>query len=133
MAGISEASGQDVGKMMENWLSKTGFPLITVEETEKGLKVRQNRFFATADATVSTLDIFRRRGKGTRVLTSRNYAAGGGPDFVARPVAAARRRLEDWQVKGAFGAGSVGAGNDDRDRGRCQHNVQAERRDLWSL
>jgi aminopeptidase 2 len=53
MAGISEASGQDVGKMMDNWLSKTGFPLITVEETEKGLKVRQNRFFATADATVS--------------------------------------------------------------------------------
>ncbi|KWU42560.1 putative AAP1-alanine/arginine aminopeptidase [Rhodotorula sp. JG-1b] len=51
MAGISEASGQDVGKMMDNWLSKTGFPLITVEETEKGLKVRQNRFFATADAT----------------------------------------------------------------------------------
>jgi hypothetical protein len=24
MAGISEASGQDVGKMMDNWLSKTG-------------------------------------------------------------------------------------------------------------
>ncbi|POY75780.1 hypothetical protein BMF94_1093 [Rhodotorula taiwanensis] len=50
MAGISEASGQDVGKMMDNWLSKTGFPLITVEETGKGIKVRQNRFFATADA-----------------------------------------------------------------------------------
>ncbi|GAA5976923.1 hypothetical protein JCM10908_005680 [Rhodotorula pacifica] len=51
MAGISEASGQDVGKIMDNWLTKTGFPLITVEETEKGLKVRQNRFFATADAS----------------------------------------------------------------------------------
>ncbi|GAA6024593.1 hypothetical protein JCM8202_005070 [Rhodotorula sphaerocarpa] len=51
MAGISEASGQDVGKMMHNWLSTTGFPLITVEETETGLKVRQNRFLATADVT----------------------------------------------------------------------------------
>ena len=66
MAGISEASGQDVGKMMDNWLSKTGFPLITVEETEKGLKVRQNRFFATADASVSTLRFVRYVGKSSR-------------------------------------------------------------------
>ncbi|BGO90211.1 hypothetical protein NBRC10512_002414 [Rhodotorula toruloides] len=51
MAGISEASGVDALTLMKNWLSKTGFPLISVEETEKGLKVKQNRFLATADAT----------------------------------------------------------------------------------
>ena len=133
MAGISEASGQDVGKMMDNWLSKTGFPLITVEETEKGLKVRQNRFFATADATVSTPRFVRDFRKSSRQLTAERYAAGGGPDFVARSVAAARRRLENWQVEGAFGVGLVGAGDDNRDRGCCEHNLQAERRDLRSL
>jgi aminopeptidase 2 len=47
--------GKDISGMMENWTTKIGFPLITVEETEKGLKIRQNRFLSTADATVSPL------------------------------------------------------------------------------
>lgn len=49
--GISDVYGKDVSKMMENWTIKIGFPLITVEETEKGIKIRQNRFLSTADAT----------------------------------------------------------------------------------
>ncbi|GAA5899974.1 hypothetical protein JCM8208_005555 [Rhodotorula glutinis] len=51
MKGISEAAGIDAGGMMKNWLGQTGFPLITVEETSQGLKVRQNRFLSTGDAT----------------------------------------------------------------------------------
>jgi aminopeptidase 2 len=51
--GISDVYGKDISKMMENWTTKIGFPLITVEETDKGLKIRQNRFLSTADATVS--------------------------------------------------------------------------------
>ena len=44
--GISEASGIDVPKIMANWTLKVGFPVITVEETEEGLKIRQNRFLS---------------------------------------------------------------------------------------
>ncbi|GAA5821754.1 hypothetical protein JCM11491_005117, partial [Sporobolomyces phaffii] len=42
--GISDVYGKDIAPMMENWTTKIGFPLITVEETENGLKIRQNRF-----------------------------------------------------------------------------------------
>lgn len=44
--GISEASGLDIAKIMANWTLKVGFPVITVEETADGLKVRQNRFLS---------------------------------------------------------------------------------------
>jgi aminopeptidase 2 len=48
--GISEASGIDVAKVMANWTLKTGFPVITVDESEAGkIKVTQNRFLATGD------------------------------------------------------------------------------------
>lgn len=57
MKGISEAAGIDAGGMMRNWLGQTGFPLISVEETDKGLKVRQNRFLSTGDATVRLLSL----------------------------------------------------------------------------
>ncbi|CEQ41474.1 SPOSA6832_03182 [Sporobolomyces salmonicolor] len=49
--GISEAYGKDISEMMKNWTTKIGFPLITVEETDKGIKIRQNRFLSTGDAT----------------------------------------------------------------------------------
>ena len=45
-AGISEASGLDVPKIMANWTLKIGFPVIRVEETSEGLKVTQNRFLS---------------------------------------------------------------------------------------
>ncbi|KDE03697.1 hypothetical protein MVLG_05828 [Microbotryum lychnidis-dioicae p1A1 Lamole] len=45
--GISEASGMDVATMMENWTLKVGYPVVTVEETVEGLKLRQNRFIST--------------------------------------------------------------------------------------
>ena len=44
--GIADASGLDVEKIMANWTLKVGFPIISVEETSEGLKVKQNRFLS---------------------------------------------------------------------------------------
>lgn len=43
---LSEASGRDVGAFMRSWITRTGFPVVTVEETADGLKLRQNRFLS---------------------------------------------------------------------------------------
>lgn len=50
-AGISESSGQDVPAIMKNWTEQVGFPVVSVEETQDGLTVRQNRFLSTGDPT----------------------------------------------------------------------------------
>ncbi|KAJ7727203.1 leucyl aminopeptidase [Mycena metata] len=43
-AGISAETGQDIPRLMNDWVSKIGFPLITVSETSNGIHVRQDRF-----------------------------------------------------------------------------------------
>ncbi|KAI0086651.1 peptidase family M1-domain-containing protein [Irpex rosettiformis] len=48
--GIQEASGVDVPKVMDNWVKKMGFPVITVTETKDGITVRQDRFLETGPA-----------------------------------------------------------------------------------
>ena len=47
--GISEASGKDVSQIMDNWVLKQGFPVLTVTEGENSIRVRQNRFLSTGD------------------------------------------------------------------------------------
>ncbi|KAF8198244.1 leucyl aminopeptidase [Mycena galopus ATCC 62051] len=42
--GISTSSGQDVARLMDSWITKTGFPLITVTETSGGIHIRQDRY-----------------------------------------------------------------------------------------
>ncbi|KAF7340896.1 Aminopeptidase 1 [Mycena sanguinolenta] len=42
--GISASSGQNVARLMNNWITKIGFPLITVTETSDGIHVRQDRY-----------------------------------------------------------------------------------------
>ncbi|KAH9169598.1 leucyl aminopeptidase [Lactarius sanguifluus] len=42
--GIGEATGLDIPRIMDNWVSKMGFPVLTVMETPTGIKVRQDRF-----------------------------------------------------------------------------------------
>lgn len=49
--GISEAAGVDVGKVMNNWVFEIGFPFLTVTETADGIRIRQDRFLSTGDAT----------------------------------------------------------------------------------
>ncbi|KAI0064927.1 hypothetical protein BV25DRAFT_1914077 [Artomyces pyxidatus] len=41
---IGEATGIDIPVLMDNWVSKIGFPVLTVTETEVGIRVRQDRF-----------------------------------------------------------------------------------------
>ncbi|EGO21509.1 hypothetical protein SERLADRAFT_372157 [Serpula lacrymans var. lacrymans S7.9] len=48
--GIAEATGIDVTKMMDNWITKIGFPVLTVTETKDGIRVRQDRFLETGPA-----------------------------------------------------------------------------------
>ncbi|KAF2832170.1 hypothetical protein CC86DRAFT_400942 [Ophiobolus disseminans] len=48
-AALSEASGKDVGKVMDIWTKKVGFPVITVTEGSDSIHLKQNRFLRTAD------------------------------------------------------------------------------------
>ncbi|THV07366.1 leucyl aminopeptidase [Dendrothele bispora CBS 962.96] len=48
--GISESTGLDIPKLMDNWINKMGFPVVTVTETSNGIKVRQDRFLETGIA-----------------------------------------------------------------------------------
>ncbi|GAA5820809.1 hypothetical protein JCM10212_002096 [Sporobolomyces blumeae] len=46
---LSEASGVDVQALLDAWINKVGFPVVTVEEVANELRVRQNRFLASGD------------------------------------------------------------------------------------
>ncbi|POS86040.1 Metalloproteases (zincins) [Erysiphe pulchra] len=50
-AALSEASGEDVEKIMDIWTKNVGYPIVTVTENEKEKKinVKQNRFLRTND------------------------------------------------------------------------------------
>ncbi|KAJ7666625.1 leucyl aminopeptidase [Mycena polygramma] len=45
--GISAATGKDITRIMNNWIVKIGFPLITVTETPNGIHVRQDRYLSS--------------------------------------------------------------------------------------
>ena len=50
--GVSEATGLDITELMDNWITKIGYPVITVQEDGSGdaILVRQDRFLATGIA-----------------------------------------------------------------------------------
>ncbi|KIM80851.1 hypothetical protein PILCRDRAFT_9278 [Piloderma croceum F 1598] len=48
--GIGEATGIDIPKIMENWITKIGFPVLTVTESKAGIQVRQDRFLESGPA-----------------------------------------------------------------------------------
>lgn len=48
--GISESTGVDVPRIMDNWISKIGFPVLTVIESENSIHVRQDRFLESGPA-----------------------------------------------------------------------------------
>lgn len=48
-ASLSDASGKDVGKIMDIWTKKVGYPVVTVTENGKHIHLRQNRFLRTGD------------------------------------------------------------------------------------
>ncbi|KAF9255758.1 leucyl aminopeptidase [Marasmius fiardii PR-910] len=45
--GISEATGLNIPNLMDNWVLKTGFPVLIVKEVDGGILVRQERFLET--------------------------------------------------------------------------------------
>ena len=48
--GIDTATGLNITQLMENWITKIGFPVLTVTEDAKGITVRQDRFLETGPA-----------------------------------------------------------------------------------
>ena len=48
-SALSEASGVDVPAIMDNWVLRQGFPVLTVREEGGRVSVRQNRFLSTGD------------------------------------------------------------------------------------
>ncbi|QIX02058.1 hypothetical protein AMS68_007575 [Peltaster fructicola] len=48
-AALSQASGQDVKAFMDPWISKIGFPVITIGEEPGQITVQQDRFLTSGD------------------------------------------------------------------------------------
>lgn len=49
-SALSQASGQDVNALMENWIRKIGFPVLTVAEEPGQIGIKQSRYLSTGDA-----------------------------------------------------------------------------------
>ena len=47
---LTVAAGKDIIAMMDNWVSKMGYPLVTVTEKDGGIHIRQDRFLETGPA-----------------------------------------------------------------------------------
>jgi len=48
-SALSQASGQDVNALMDPWIRKIGFPVLTVGEEPGQIGVRQSRYLSTGD------------------------------------------------------------------------------------
>src|SRR5580700_3587886 len=48
-SGLSEASGQDVNALMDPWIRRIGYPVISVTEELDQISVKQSRFLSTGD------------------------------------------------------------------------------------
>jgi aminopeptidase N len=48
-SALSQASGEDVAALMEPWIRKIGFPVVTVGEETDQISIRQSRYLATGD------------------------------------------------------------------------------------
>lgn len=48
-SALSQASGQDVNALMEPWILKIGFPVLSVTEQTNQISIKQSRFLSTGD------------------------------------------------------------------------------------
>lgn len=73
-AALSEASGKDVGSFMTPWLTRSGFPVLTVEQAKDKLTISQQHFLddpKKADASrLWPAPLFSSQVKSTEVLTA---------------------------------------------------------------
>lgn len=54
-AGLDEASGIDVGTIMDTWILQRGYPQVEMSHVDDGLKIEQRRYFSIPDETDTTL------------------------------------------------------------------------------
>ncbi|KAJ7468068.1 leucyl aminopeptidase [Mycena latifolia] len=52
--GVEDATGIKVSEIMDEWILKPGFPVVTVKETNDGVHLSQNRFLFTGTDSEST-------------------------------------------------------------------------------
>ncbi|MBI2096854.1 MAG: M1 family metallopeptidase [Candidatus Sungbacteria bacterium] len=71
---FEHVSGRPVQKIMQNWTRGGGYPVITVQEKQKGLELRQSRFYSSAlskkaskDKTLWSIPVSFRRQSSQRV------------------------------------------------------------------
>lgn len=50
-SALSEAAGQDVNALMDPWIRKVGFPVLTVKEDSSDIHIKQSRFLSSGDVT----------------------------------------------------------------------------------
>lgn len=48
-SALSEASGQDVNGLIDNWIRKVGLPVVTVAEEPGQISLKQSRYLSTGD------------------------------------------------------------------------------------
>ena len=48
-SALSDASGVDVNQLMNNWIQKVGFPVLSIKEGSGKITVKQSRFLSTGD------------------------------------------------------------------------------------
>ena len=48
-SALSQASGQDVNALMDPWIRKIGFPVLTVGEEPGQIGIKQSRYLSTGD------------------------------------------------------------------------------------
>ncbi|KAH8102858.1 peptidase family M1-domain-containing protein [Cristinia sonorae] len=62
--GIQSSTGLDIPHLMDNWVKKIGYPVVTVTEVEGGIQVRQDRFLDSGpvkpedNETIWTIPLF---------------------------------------------------------------------------
>ncbi len=54
-AGLDEASGIDVGRIMDSWILQEGYPQVEVSRIDGGIRLDQRRYLAIPDETDQTL------------------------------------------------------------------------------
>ena len=50
-SALSQSSDQDVNSLMEPWIRKIGFPVVTVDEEINQIRIKQSRYLSTGDVT----------------------------------------------------------------------------------
>jgi puromycin-sensitive aminopeptidase len=130
---LGEAAGQPIPEVMDGWVFRPGYPLVTVEEAPGGLRLSQRRF--------TYLEAAPEPDARWQVPVRLRGSAGGRPVEARRLLGEAEARVEvagpvDWVAGNAGGHGfyrvRYAAGLRDRLLGALERLAPIERFDLLS-